>query len=354
MAQYVKDETLMWLWHNHVSGCTRDSLVETACCWSKFTDQMLKSAYSLVYSYLEATDRDKPAKQNRRGSNNDYRRRVVEDILDVFEYSGYISMENMPVFVAVDPSVLPPQSPTSADLAVVLRTLAAHSDRLAALEVAAVAGSYTGARSGRPPGESGQSAVIAPGLGSAAGPSTGAQKTALQQPTYSGVLATQAKQRGDNSAEAGMPSSAVVHTGQSLNNTWTEVGKNGRPLKRHLKMRSRANIIRGNMDNALCSIRGVSRQKHVFVSRTNPDTTCDDVIKWVKDQCNLTIGCEKLETKAQGYASFRLSCTEEQCPALLSAEVWPNNIIVRPWYGATMKARDSGEAQSVSESKSQC
>ena len=81
MAQYVKDEMLMWLWHSHVTGCVRSSIVETAYTWPKFTDTMMKTSYALLYGFLESTDRDKSTKQNRKGG--EMRRRIIEDILDI-------------------------------------------------------------------------------------------------------------------------------------------------------------------------------------------------------------------------------------------------------------------------------
>ena len=369
MTLYVKDETLMWLWHSHVTGCTRESIVETACCWPKFTDQLLKSAYGLVYGYLESTDRDKPAKQNRQNrSNADFRRRVVEDILDVFEYSGFTSLEHMPVFVAADPSVLPPQSPTSADLAVILRTLSAHAERLAALEAVAVAGPSVGTRGGGNPVAISSTTTAVTGGEGVSGSASGDVTSAAvplpvhQQVLYSDAAATRPQQptrgqrggqlghNGTNASNAGRPSSGTVHAGQSQNNDWINVGKNGRAVKpQAARKRNRVNVVRGKMDNDQCSIKGVPRQKHIFVSRTGPDTTCADVIKWIADQCSLTISCEKLETKGVGYASFRLTCSEEQSETLLNADVWPNNIIVRPWYGSLRVDSKSNRAHSGSD-----
>ena len=86
---------------------------------------------------------------------------------------------------------------------------------------------------------------------------------------------------------------------------------------------------------------------HLFVTRLDPDTTCDDVTNCVIDSVSETldnalnkdsIKCEKLQTKFDTYASFRVSAAVDDSikdaviNLLMSGDGWPVGVLVRRFY----------------------
>jgi hypothetical protein len=86
---------------------------------------------------------------------------------------------------------------------------------------------------------------------------------------------------------------------------------------------------------------------HLFVTRLDPDTTCDDVTSCVIDSVSESLNfslnkdnikCEQLKTKFNTYASFRVSAAVDEpmknsvIDLLMSGNGWPVGVLVRRFF----------------------
>jgi hypothetical protein len=59
-----------------------------------------------------------------------------------------------------------------------------------------------------------------------------------------------------------------------------------------------------------------------------------EVEKSLKDQLQLaSLTCTRLKTKHNSYASFHVSVNEDDFPLINNTGVWPNGVLVAPYYG---------------------
>ena len=70
----------------------------------------------------------------------------------------------------------------------------------------------------------------------------------------------------------------------------------------------------------------------LFVTRLQPETTVNDVIKHIQTFSDVNTTCEKLVTKYDTYASFCITLPRSKIDILLSADKWPENVLVRKFY----------------------
>ena len=58
----------------------------------------------------------------------------------------------------------------------------------------------------------------------------------------------------------------------------------------------------------------------VFISRLDPSVSCDDFIALVKDVHKLDAKCDRLETRHDSYASFKLNVTCSDVSAFYNSD----------------------------------
>ncbi len=77
---------------------------------------------------------------------------------------------------------------------------------------------------------------------------------------------------------------------------------------------------------------GIGRHTAVFLSRLDPDTKCDDIIEYARDNLKMSITCEKLQTKFDTYSSFKIDVTCIDPSTLLNCDKWPAGVLIRKFY----------------------
>jgi len=110
----------------------------------------------------------------------------------------------------------------------------------------------------------------------------------------------------------------------------------------------------GNANNGKLRAVAVKKTVHVFVSRLDPTTTADEVKDCVIDAIGNslaesdnsllasvtkdTVGCNKLNTKHDTYASFHVSCpitansAQHLTEILMNSNTWPLGVYVRRYF----------------------
>ena len=70
----------------------------------------------------------------------------------------------------------------------------------------------------------------------------------------------------------------------------------------------------------------------VFVSRLDPDTTEDDMERYVRETHNLKSTCTKLQSKHDSYASFKVEVFCQNISDFYSPDKWPAGIYLRRFF----------------------
>ena len=74
------------------------------------------------------------------------------------------------------------------------------------------------------------------------------------------------------------------------------------------------------------------RRTSIFLTRLDPGTLPDDIVKFAKGSLELDVKCEKLVTKFDTYASFRVDCICKDPAVLYNPDSWPAGVLVRKYY----------------------
>jgi len=98
-------------------------------------------------------------------------------------------------------------------------------------------------------------------------------------------------------------------------------------------------------------VKNFHKSATVFATRFHPDTTEDEIYSYVSLQFvgAKDIKCEKLQTKFNAYASFKLSMTWISFKDYLDIENWPVGIFVKRLYSLTANSSSIAEAPSSAE-----
>ena len=91
-------------------------------------------------------------------------------------------------------------------------------------------------------------------------------------------------------------------------------------------------------------VKNYHKPAEVFVSRFHPDTSEQEVQEYVCSQFSdaSDITCEKLKTKWDSYASFKISMTGISFKDSLDIENWPEGIFVKRFYHVSNVSEDPG------------
>jgi len=103
----------------------------------------------------------------------------------------------------------------------------------------------------------------------------------------------------------------------------------------------------GKAANSKLQTARMKKTVHLFVTRLDPNTACDDVTSCVVDSVSNSLNimlhkdnikCERLKTKFDTYASFRVSTAVDESikdsviDLLMSGDGWPVGVLVRRFY----------------------
>ena len=73
-----------------------------------------------------------------------------------------------------------------------------------------------------------------------------------------------------------------------------------------------------------------TRINAIFVSRFAPTTTCTDVAAWFTERTTKSAHVERLQSRYDTYASFRIYSTDATQEEMLCPEAWPNGTLIMP------------------------
>lgn len=116
--------------------------------------------------------------------------------------------------------------------------------------------------------------------------------------------------------------------------------------ERSRKSHSHKPIIGSNVKKS--SLKIAEKQKFVFVSRFSPDTECDEIVKYLKEESVEGAKCEKLQTRFSSYSSFKVSVSENYFDKVLKSEFWPIGLFVKEFR----QSRQSGTGPNNKTSRS--
>lgn len=86
--------------------------------------------------------------------------------------------------------------------------------------------------------------------------------------------------------------------------------------------------------NSLQIAKKKSPKKELFITRLDPETTSDDIEKFLLNDLNLTYAkCTKLKTKFDTYSSFHAYIETDEFHLVNHEDVWPDGILVKPFFG---------------------
>jgi len=71
----------------------------------------------------------------------------------------------------------------------------------------------------------------------------------------------------------------------------------------------------------------------VFISRLHKRTSPENIAKHIRQEINMTVNPEKLQTKFDTYSSFYIRCqSATQRRTLMDTNLWPNGSLIKPFY----------------------
>ncbi len=128
------------------------------------------------------------------------------------------------------------------------------------------------------------------------------------------------------------------------------VRRNVRKAKQHQRQHSQTgaarpqtgarDVIHGTAQGA-ASLRGVCRKPGtrpaqtkggVFVSRLSPSTTMNNLQDYVFNKTKIRVRCFELKSRHDSYKSFRILVSDEHKSKLLIPVIWPQHVVVRPFF----------------------
>ena len=160
-------------------------------------------------------------------------------------------------------------------------------------------------------------------------------QTVKQRYTYS--QAAKASVPDSHSADTVLPKgnltmikSSTVPTDHDITKSISSDMADGFTVVQNKKKR-RPPVIGKKPDHALKVLKG--KRSSIFISRLSPDSTVRDIESFVHKSFNVSqLSCEKLKTRHDAYASFRLDITLTDCDDIFAPVNWPEGILIRKYF----------------------
>ncbi|KAG0434778.1 hypothetical protein HPB47_018892 [Ixodes persulcatus] len=77
-----------------------------------------------------------------------------------------------------------------------------------------------------------------------------------------------------------------------------------------------------------------TRRRALFVTKLNPDTSCEDISSHLSSVGVEEVECRKLKTRYDSYASFHVSVAAKDFDKLSDPTVWPKSCLLKAFRGA--------------------
>lgn len=94
--------------------------------------------------------------------------------------------------------------------------------------------------------------------------------------------------------------------------------------------------LRGKKTNT--TISAVKNRKWIFVSNLNNTTTEKDLENYLKENNFAALECHRLLIRTQEIAAFKIAISEEVYDDMFQEDLWPLNVIVRPFKNFRARA----------------
>lgn len=102
--------------------------------------------------------------------------------------------------------------------------------------------------------------------------------------------------------------------------------------------------IRGCRNNT--SLKAAENRKWVFLSQFTNTTTVDDIKGYLMENHINIINCYKLLTKSPDIAAFKMAVDNDTYEKMFDADLWPLNVIVRPFRSQNFRKLGSLDTKS--------
>ena len=96
-------------------------------------------------------------------------------------------------------------------------------------------------------------------------------------------------------------------------------------------------------------IRAARRNANIFVTRLDPDLSCDELSVYIEQTLGIRPTVERVKATSR-YASFHLTCECQDPAVFLDPCIWPEGSLVRWWREVkqtSSKAASTGEPHQV-------
>lgn len=122
------------------------------------------------------------------------------------------------------------------------------------------------------------------------------------------------------------------------------------PTKTIPKKRTNARGVFGNKKpSPSVKIAGVVRDLDVFVGRCVLGTTCQELMDYCSEEGVHVKKCEVIKTKSVSSTSFKLTLAANVRDRLLTPDFWPEDIVVRKFYGPKRTPQKRSSVSSVDD-----
>lgn len=92
----------------------------------------------------------------------------------------------------------------------------------------------------------------------------------------------------------------------------------------------RRNVIRGSNDS-IPGLKAAERMKSFYIGNLGSQTTSEQLRAHLEGTSVSVICCEKLQRRDPCISSFKLTVAADQIQEVLRSELWPTNVVVRPF-----------------------
>ena len=352
-GKLVCDSILCFLW-NKMDLIVHDTLVKLTCDY--FDSNEIEASKRIVYQCDAVTSMELHPIRRRNGPNKD--KNNIEDVL----YVLHKCPNGLPTFVVSDLASLPPLDVNNVDFAHILGEIRALRAEMATLRTEVSSQHYrerspstteTQETQGgettmptrsdlQPPSDwMSERPILYTELPTQAGSSPavtsepGGAQPGGGRLSYAPVAARPSMHSGMHSSSSPMfaqfegPVRGPVR--RSVTPVVADADADGFTVVKRKRTATKPKAVIGTKCATTLKAKA-GRFTAVFVSRLDPDTTEDDMERYVRETHNLKSTCSKLRSKHDSYASFKVEVFCQNLSDFYSPDKWPAGIYLRRFF----------------------